>query len=436
MSVIAVVGAQWGDEGKGKIVDQLAGGAHVVIRAHGGDNAGHTVANARGKFALHLVPAGIFNPEAECIIGTGVALNPGSLLEEMAELHARGVGTDNLFISERAHLVMPYHLVLDEAEERSRGAKSLGTTKRGIGPTYVDKVSRIGLRAGDLLDAAQLRERVIHVVEQKNTLLRVLYDHEQVDGAAIADAYVAMGEKLRPHIRAVEPLVHDALRAGKRILMEGAHGTLLDMDHGSYPYVTTSSPTVAGMCLGAGIGPSFVTTAIGVYKAYCTRVGAGPMPTELQDETGDSIRERGNEYGTTTGRPRRCGWFDAVAGQYTLMVNGLNAVALTRLDILSGFERLRLCVAYELDGRRIQYMPARIEDQGRCRPVYEELEGWTVPLDGVRTFDQLPPQAQRYVCRIEELLQVPIAIIGVGESRDATIVTSSAPPDLFPVLAH
>ncbi|MBI4491505.1 MAG: adenylosuccinate synthase [Chloroflexi bacterium] len=430
MAVIAVVGGQWGDEGKGKIVDQLAGSAQVVIRAHGGDNAGHTVVNAQGKFALHLVPAGIFNPQALCIIGAGVALNPASLLQELDVLHQRGVSTRNLLISERAHLVMPYHLILDAAEERRRGAQSIGTTRRGIGPTYVDKSSRIGLRAGDLLDPQGFRERVRRVVEQKNALLHALYGLEPLDAERIAGESLELAQPLLPHIQAVEAVIHEALDSGKTILMEGANGTLLDLDHGTYPYVTTSSPTVAGMCLGAGIGPRHITHALGVFKAYCTRVGAGPMPTELFDEVGEALRREGHEFGTTTGRPRRCGWFDAVASRHSMRVNGFDSVALTRLDILSSVEALRICVAYELDGARVEHMPASAEALARCRPVYEAVEGWSTPLTGLRSWRHLPVQAQRYVRRIETLLGAPVGLIGVGENRDETIFTDRSLADL------
>src|SRR5919198_1470111 len=354
MAVVAVVGGQWGDEGKGKIIDLLAAKAQVVIRAQGGDNAGHTVVNPRGKFALHLVPAGIFNPKTLCVIGAGVALNPQILLEEMDALHARGVDTSNLIISERTHLVMPYHLLLDQAEEQARGAAKIGTTGRGIGPAYSDKGGRVGLRTG--------------------------------------------------------------------VLIEGAHGTLLDLDYGTYPYVTTSSPTVAGLLLGAGIAPRHLTTGLGVFKAYQTRVGAGPMPTELHDEVGEAIRRIGHEYGTTTGRPRRCGWVDAVAARYSARVNGFDSLAITRLDILDALPTLKICTAYELDGRRIEEFPSRTEVLARCLPIYEELEGWRTSTSGANSWSDLPPAARRYVERIGALLDVPVGIVGVGEGREQSIV--------------
>src|SRR3954471_19164987 len=358
MSVTAVVGGQWGDEGKGKIVDLLAGQAQLAIRAQGGDNAGHTVINPQGRFALHLVPAGIFHPDTLCVIGTGVALNPAILLEELDVLQGRGVKTDNLLISERAHLVMPYHLWLHRADEAGRGSQAIGTTGRGIGPCYVDKVARTGLRAGDLRDPARFREKLSFVIERKREILAAIPEAPAWDSAAVAEEYLGYAARLAPYVREVVPTVNAAVASGQIVLIEGAHGTLLDPDYGTYPYVTSSSPTVQGLCLGAGIGPSKLTKAVGVFKAYCTRVGAGPFPTELPDPLGEQIRERGQEYGTTTGRPRRCGWFDAVAGHHAVQVNGFDAIALTRLDILSAFHPLQICTAYELDGERIDHFPS------------------------------------------------------------------------------
>jgi adenylosuccinate synthase len=345
MAVVAVVGGQWGDEGKGKIIDLLAAKAQVVIRAQGGDNAGHTVVNPRGRFALHLVPAGIFNPGTLCVIGAGVALNPQILLEEMDALHARGVDTSNLVISERTHLVMPYHLLLDQAEEQARGAARIGTTGRGIGPAYSDKVGRVGLRTGDLLDPRVFAERLEEAVKRKNRLLASLYAVDSIDWSTIFEQYMAITQRLGPHIGDPGPQLDRALAAGQTILIEGAHGTLLDLDYGTYPYVTTSSPTVAGLLLGAGIGPRHLTNGLGVFKAYQTRVGAGPMPTELHDEVGEAIRQTGHEFGTTTGRPRRCGWFDAVAARYSARTNGFDSLAITRLDILDAQPTLKICIA-------------------------------------------------------------------------------------------
>jgi adenylosuccinate synthase len=422
VTVIAVVGGQWGDEGKGKVIDRLASRAQVVIRAQGGDNAGHTVVNEQGRFALHLVPAGVFNPDTLCVIGAGVALNPWILLEEMEALRARGVEIRNLIVSERAHLVMPYHLTLDQEQERLRGAARIGTTGRGIGPTYVDKVSRAGLRAGDLLDRPLLQARLTAAVQRANQVLTAQYQAEPVEFEPLFETCQAVAERLRPHIGDPGPRLQAALTAGQTILIEGAHGTLLDLDYGSYPYVTSSSPTVAGLLLGAGIGPRYLTHGLGVFKAYQSRVGAGPMPTELLDEIGETIRQTGQEYGTTTGRPRRCGWFDAVAARHAVAVNGFDSLAVTRLDILDALPSLKICVAYEVDGRRLESFPARTELQERCTPVYELQEGWLTSTSGARAWDDLPPAARRYVERIATLLGVRVGLIGVGQDREATIV--------------
>ena len=421
MAVIAVVGGQWGDEGKGKVIDLLAGRAGVVIRAQGGDNAGHTVVNAQGKFALHLVPAGVFNPETLCVVGAGVALNPQIFLEEIDALQARGVEVANLIVSERTHLVMPYHLLLDRAQERARGADAIGTTGRGIGPAYADKVSRTGLRVGDLLDDEVLGLKLGKAVARHNRVLQAFYQEDPLDAGELFEAYRAIAQRLRRFIGDPTPRLEVALARGETVLIEGAHGTLLDLDYGSYPFVTSSSPTVAGLLLGAGIGPRLLTCGLGVFKAYQSRVGAGPMPTELLDEVGETIRQTGQEYGTTTGRPRRCGWFDAVAARHSISVNGFDSIALTRLDILDALPALEICVAYELDGRRIEHFPADTEAQQRCVPVYEHLEGWNEPTSQARQWSDLPSGARRYVDRITELLGVPVGLIGVGQERDQTI---------------
>lgn len=427
MPVIAVVGGQWGDEGKGKIIDLLAQRAHVVVRAQGGDNAGHTVVNPRGRFALHLVPAGIFNAASDCIIGPGVALNPEILLQEIDALHEREVSTEKLLISPRAHLVMPYHLLLDRLEERRRGTAAIGTTGRGIGPTYSDKVGRNGLLVGDLREPGRFREKVRAAVEQKNLVLERIYGAEAVNADAVTEQYLPFAERLLPHIAESSPILERALRDGRTILLEGAHGTLLDLDHGTYPYVTTSSCTVAGLLNGAGIGPRHLTTALGVFKAYQSRVGAGAMPTELDDPIGDHIRDRGHEYGTTTGRPRRCGWFDAVAARHSVMVNGFHALAITRLDILDELDELQVCIAYELDGRRIDHFPSRIEELDRCRPVYEGLRGWSEAIGAAQDWKDLPRAAQDYVRLIEEAVGVPAGLIGVGQEREKTLFTGALP---------
>ncbi len=418
MAIVGVVGGQWGDEGKGKVIDLLAQHADVVIRSHGGNNAGHTVVNEQGKFALHLVPAGIFNPRTLCIVGTGVVLDPGILLEEIDALQQRGVSTSNLIISDRAHLVMPYHILFDRLQEEGRGAARIGTTGRGIGPAYADKVARYGLRAGDLLDLDSFRTKLERALMLKNATLTKLYGEEPYKFDKMMDSFAGYAARLAPYVRVAEPIVFDAIQRKQNILLEGAHGTMLDPDHGTYPYVTSSSPTVAGLCLGAGVGPTFLDVAIGVYKAYSTRVGSGPMPTELEDETGDRLRDRGQEYGTTTGRPRRCGWFDAVAARHTVRVNGFNSLAITKLDVLDELAEVRICVAYRLDGKEIDYVPADPLMLDRCEPMYETLEGWKQPISGARKLDELPPAASRYLGRLEQLLGVPVDLVGVGARRD------------------
>jgi adenylosuccinate synthase len=427
MPVLAVVGGQWGDEGKGKIIDLLAGRAHVVVRAQGGDNAGHTVVNPRGKFALHLVPAGIFNEQTRCLIGPGVALNPETLLSEMDELGRRGVSTDNLVISARAHLVMPYHPLFDRLEEEARGDGAIGTTGKGIGPTYADKVARSGIVAGDLLHLDRLAQKVRTAVARKNLLLERLYGTDPVDADAIIERYRSHADRLGKHIAESEPILEQAIKDGRTILLEGGHGTLLDLDHGTYPYVTTTSCTVGGLLNGAGIGPKHLTNAIGVFKAYQSRVGAGAMPSELTDATGDYIRERGHEYGTTTGRPRRVGWFDAVAARHSMNVNGFHTIALTRIDILDELDELQVCVAYEMNGQRVEHLPSQIEDLAQCTPVYEGIAGWRTPTGDAQTWKDLPRQAQEYVRLIEECVGAPAGLIGVGQEREKSIFTGALP---------
>jgi adenylosuccinate synthase len=418
--VTAVVGGFWGDEGKGKVIDLLSRDADMVIRGHGGANAGHTVVNEQGRFALHLVPAGILNPRAACVVGPGVAVHPGALVAELEALGARGIDTSNLRVSTGAHLVMPYHPLIDRAEDERRGERRLGTTGRGIGPTYVDKSRRLGLRVGDVQDVSRFRAKLQFVLDRKNRELREL-DLEPLDCEAVADEYLAAAERLRPYIAETQPLVDEAVARGRQVLLEGAHATLLDPDHGTYPYVTSSACTVAGLLQGAGIGPRRLTRGIGVYKAYCTRVGEGPFPTELQDEVGDRLRSTGREFGTTTGRPRRCGWFDAVAARHSSRVNAFDGIALTRLDILTGLGELKVCTAYEVGGDRIRYFPTQVETLARCRPVYERFSGWGEPLTGARGWDDLPPNAQAYVRRLEVLLEAPVQLIGVGEAREEIV---------------
>jgi adenylosuccinate synthase len=418
--VTAVVGGHWGDEGKGKVINLLARDADLVIRGHGGANAGHTVVNEQGRFAVHLIPAGIFNPRALCIIGPGVAVHPGLLVAELDELGAREVDTSGLRVSTAAHLVMPYHQSLDRAEDDAREERRLGTTGRGIGPTYVDKSRRIGLRVGDLLDAAEFRLKLQFVLDRKyHEFAAVGVERPEAD--RIADEYLALAERLRPFIAETQPLVDEAVARGRQVVLEGAHATLLDLDHGTYPYVTSSPCTVAGLLQGSGVGPRRLTRGIGVYKAYCSRVGEGPFPTELFDATAERIREVGHEYGTTTGRPRRIGWFDAVAGRHSSRVNAFDGIALTRLDLLTGFPQLQVCTGYELDNDRIDYFPSSEKLLAGCRPVYETFAGWDEPLTDARGWADLPANAQAYVRRLEVLLEAPVQLIGVGEAREEIV---------------
>lgn len=419
MPAIAVIGAQWGDEGKGKMVDLLAEKANVVIRFSGGDNAGHTVINHLGKFALHLVPSGIFYPHTTCIISNGVVLNPVSLFKEMDDLKAKGVNDfSRMFISERTHLIMPYHLLLEQLEEKALGSRAIGTTGKGIGPAFTDKVARYGIRAGDLLNPAYFKERLSQVMEFKNRIITKAFGAEALSVEKVYDQYMEYAKRLAPHIKNTIAIVEEALRKGEPVMLEGAQGTLLDPDFGTYPFGTSSSPM--GI-VGAGIGPTQVKRAYGVFKAYCTRVGNGPMPTDLKDATGDKLREIAQEFGATTGRARRCGWFDGVAARYSNQVNGFNGAIITRLDILDSFSRINVCTAYKVDGKTIDYFPADISMLERCVPVYEELPGWQTPISGIREFSRLPLNARRYVKRLEELCGCPAKIISVGAAREQTI---------------
>ena len=423
MPVIAVIGAQWGDEGKGKVVDLLAEKARVVVRFSGGDNAGHTIVNPLGKFALQLVPSGIFYPETVCIIGNGVVINPAVLITEIDQLNQRGVTvtSDNLVISNRANLIMPYHILLDGLEEDSRGGKAIGTMRRGIGPSFSDKVARLGIRAGDLLDKEAFRERLRPILEHKNAILTKVYGVSPLSLDEVYSQYCQYGERLAPHIRETTIMIEEALNRDELVLLEGAQGTLLDPDFGTYPYVTSSSPVAGGSSVGAGIGPTKIDAVLGIFKAYITRVGTGPMPTELKDATGDLIRERGHEYGTVSGRPRNCGWFDAILARFSARVNGLTGMAITNLDILDTFPLLKICVAYELDGKTIDNFPSTIAALERCQPIYEELPGWQTPISHIREYEQLPVEARQYVAKLEELISCPVNLICVGPGREETI---------------
>ncbi|HLB28086.1 MAG TPA: adenylosuccinate synthase [Dehalococcoidales bacterium] len=433
MPVLAVIGAQWGDEGKGKVVDMLAERAKVVVRFSGGDNAGHTVINPYGKFGLHLVPCGIFYPETTCIIGNGVAINPAILIKEIDLLNKHGVNTKNLFISDRANLIMPYHVLLDKLEEESRGENAIGTTLRGIGPVYADKVARRGIRAGELLDEKAFRERLRMILEYKNVVLTKVYGAKPLSLDEVYDEYCRYAERLAPHIRETTAMIDKAIQRNLPVLLEGAQGTLLDPDFGTYPYATCSSPLAGGASIGAGIGPTKIDAVLGVFKAYVTRVGAGPFPSELKDKIGESIRERGHEFGTTTGRPRSCGWFDTVAARFSTRINGFTTAAITRLDVLDGFPSLKICTGYKLGNKKVDDFPSRIDVLEKCQPVYEELPGWQAPVSDVRQFNDLPAEARRYVTRLEELIDCPVSIISVGPSREQTIeVTPLVAHGLFP----
>ncbi len=426
MPVIAIIGGQWGDEGKGKVVDMLAEKAKMVIRFSGGDNAGHTVINPYGEFKLHLVPSGVFHPQTICIIGNGVAVNPAVLLEEIEQLQGIGVDTSRLFVSDRAHLIMPYHILLDALEEKQRGGKALGTTLKGVGPAFTDKVARRGIRAADLLDKEVLLARLRLVLEQKNTFLTRVHGAAPLSLEQVYSQYCQYGERLAHFIRETNSMVQETVEKGEMVLLEGAQGTMLDPDFGTYPYVTSSSPMVGGACVGSGLGPSKIDSIFGVFKAYSTRVGGGPMPTELEDETGELIRERAQEYGATTGRPRRCGWFDAVAARFSVQINGFTDIALTRLDILDILSSIKICVGYRLNGENIDYFPSSTAALEKCVPIYEELVGWQTPVDHIRSFEQLPPKAHRYVERLEELLSCPINLISVGSNREQAIIRPQA----------
>ena len=422
MPVIAIVGAQWGDEGKGKIVDLLAERAHVVVRFSGGSNAGHTVVNPCGEFKMHLIPSGIFHPEVTCIISNGVVIDPAVLLEEVEALKGRDIAVDRLFLSDRAHLIMPYHLLLDALEEESRGSGAIGTTRRGIGPAYMDKAGRLGIRTGDLLERGSLLERRRLVLEQKNRILTRVYGAQPLVLEEIYEKYCRYGELLAPFIRETELMIHEAVERKEKVLLEGAQGTLLDVDFGTYPYVTSTTTMAGGACSGLGISPLKLDGIAGVFKAYTTRVGSGPMPTELLDEIGELIREHAHERGATTGRPRRCGWFDAVVGSFSARINGFSSFVLTRLDILSILPAIKICTAYRLKGKTLTSPPSSVEDLARCEPLYEELPGWQTDISAIRRFEDLPGEARTYVQRLEELLDCPASIISVGERREQTII--------------
>lgn len=419
----AIVGTQWGDEGKGKIVDYLAKEADVVVRAQGGNNAGHTV-EAFGKvFKLHLIPSGILYKEKLNIIGNGVVIDPESLIQEIENLEREGISTSNLKISDRAHLVMPYHKILDEEQEKQRGEESLGTTKRGIGPAYTDKTERTNLRVCDMLDEEEFVQKLRNVYERKNQILTHVYHKTPMKFGELLEQFMKYGEILKPYITDTIKLLNDSIKAGKKVLLEGAQATMLDLDYGTYPYVTSSHPTVGGFCIGAGIAPKYIQEVIGVVKAYTTRVGKGPFPTELLEEVGDYIREKGREFGTTTGRPRRCGWLDLVVVRYAVLINGIDKIALTKLDTLSGLPKIKVCVGYKYEGKVLDLFPASLRVATEAQPIYEEFEGWSEDeIKAAKDYDSLPESAKRYIEFIEKETGAKVFLIGTGPAREDIII--------------
>jgi adenylosuccinate synthase len=419
---VVVIGAQWGDEGKGKITDLLSRSADVVVRYQGGVNAGHTIVVDGQVLKLHLIPSGILYSDTVCLIGSGTVVDPRVLLQELDMLAGIGIDASGLKLASTAHVTMPYHRLLDQAMERQRGTRRIGTTGRGIGPTYSDKAERNGIRMIDLLDAEQLRERLQGPIEEKNLLLERIHGLEPLDPEQVIAEYADYGRRLAPHVVDCTRTIHQAARARQNILFEGAQGTLLDLDHGTYPYVTSSNPVAGGACIGAGVGPTLIDRVIGVAKAYTTRVGEGPFPTELDGSLSDHLCDRGGEYGTTTGRRRRCGWFDGVIGRYAVEVNGIDCLAITKLDVLDELDEIRVCVAYDMDGQRLDHFPSSSAEFARCRPVYETLPGWQSSTAACRRLEDLPPTAMSYLRFLAELMEVPIAIVSLGASRDQTIV--------------
>ena len=423
MSCVVVVGTQWGDEGKGKVVDLLTRQADLVVRFQGGNNAGHTLVVGKDKFILHLIPSGILHAGKECLIGNGVVVDLEVLQKEILSLQERGVAVSpkNLGLSEKAHLILPFHKHLDLAREAQKGKASIGTTGRGIGPCYEDKVARIGIRVADLLDLTVFAEKVKTSLKDKNFIFERLLKVSPIDPQEIINLYLPLAEFIRPYVTDVSIKIDQALAEKKNILFEGAQGTHLDIDHGTYPYVTSSNPVAGSVCSGAGVGPTKIQSVVGIVKAYTTRVGAGPFPTELTDEMGLALREKGGEYGATTGRPRRCGWLDAVVLKDSARLNGLTQLAITKLDVLTGQKRIKICTGYSYNNQTLTSMPAQIKVLEACQPQYEEWEGWSEPIEGIRKRENLPKSTQNYLNRIEALVKVPIGIISVGPDREETL---------------
>ena len=422
MASVVIVGSQWGDEGKGKMTDYLSQEADVVVRSQGGNNAGHSIVFEGKKFALRLVPSGIFGAKKLSVIGNGVVVNPKALLEEIHYLEDNGVDVSGLRISNRAHVTMPYHILLDKCEEKAKGDQKVGTTQKGIGPTYMDKVARIGIRMCELLEKDTFEKKLRENLDLKNALFTKIYGVEPLKFDDIFDEYYQYGQELKKYVTDTSLLINDEMDADKKVLFEGAQGTMLDIDDGTYPYVTSSNPAAGGASTGAGVGPNRIDRVVGICKAYTTRVGEGPFPTELTDEIGDHIRETGHEYGVVTGRPRRVGWLDAVALRHAHRVDGLNYLSLNLLDVLSGLKTIKIARAYELDGKEINYYPASLEELDRCKPVYDELPGWDEDITNVTKFDDLPENAKNYLKRIEELTDTPLATVSVGPDREQTMI--------------
>ena len=422
MSAVVIVGAQWGDEGKGKATDLLGPRADYVVKPNGGNNAGHTVVVNGQKFELKLLPAGILSENATPVIGNGVVVNPEALFSEIEGLQARGADTSKLKISANAHLVAPYHQTMDKVTERFLGKRAIGTTGRGIGPAYMDKVGRLGIRMQDILDESILRQKVEGALRQKNQLLVKVYNRRHVEADEIVDYFMSYAERLKPMIVDTTQLLNKALDEGKTLLMEGGQATFLDVDHGTYPFVTSSNPTAGGACVGSGVGPTRISRVIGIQKAYTTRVGAGPFPTELFDKMGDFLRITGGEFGVNTGRPRRCGWYDAVLARQAVRINGFTDLFITKLDVLTGLEKVPVCVAYEVDGVRFDEIPMTQTDFHHAKPIYEYFDGWNESISDAKTLDELPENARKYVHKLEELSGCRISAIGVGPDRDQTIV--------------
>jgi len=427
MSLVVMVGAQWGDEGKGKLVDYYSAGAQMVVRFQGGNNAGHTLVVEGEQTIFHLVPSGALNPETTCVIGNGVVIDPEVLVEEIGTLKEKGLLDDDsrLVISDRATLILPYHRMLDLAGEKKKGESAIGTTGRGIGPAYADKISRTTLRVHHLRDKDRMRKRLEAVIEEKNRYLVNVLDGEPADLDSIIEELSGYADQLAPYVGNAGKKISEALKAGKKVLYEGAQGALLDIDHGTYPYVTSSNTIAGAACTGTGIGPTSINRVVGITKAYTTRVGGGPFPTELEDEVGKKLRDVGAEYGATTGRPRRCGWWDAFALSYASRINGLTDLAVTKLDVLTGIDPISICVGYDCDGKRLDDFPPDIEDLESCVPVYEQMPGWKEDITGARKMSDLPENARKYIKKMEELTGVPVTTVSVGKDREQTIVVKS-----------